>query len=108
MYILIFSKHNVVAFYQLTLSLQIKNKCSLFISLLSKTKMFIWTLSIYFLKHDISHFIFFDNIVFLHMEAVEAHKHKSVLIITEQTNLAKLTLKCTAPMIKLEAMGAII
>lgn len=42
------------------------------------------------------------------MEAVEARKHKSVLIITEQTNLAKLTLKCTAPMIKLEAMGAII
>ena len=41
------------------------------------------------------------------MEAVEARKHKSVLIITGQTNLAKLTLECTAPMIKLEAMGAI-
>lgn len=73
--------------YTLTLSLKIKNKHSLFISLLSKTKMFIWTLSILFLKHDRSHFFFFDNIV-LQMEAVEARKHKSSLIITEHTNLA--------------------
>lgn len=49
--------------------------------------MFIWTLGILFLKHDRSHFFFFDNIV-LQMEAVEARKHKSSLIITEQTNLA--------------------
>lgn len=67
MYILIFSKHNIVA-------LRIKNKHSFFILLHSKTKMFIWTL-VYFLKDDISHLVFFDNIV-LQMEAVEARKHE--------------------------------
>lgn len=43
--------------------------------------------SVYFLKHDMSQFILFDNIV-SQIKAVEAHKHESVSRSTEQTDLA--------------------